>query len=82
VVLGSAPAGYDKTTLLVLWQERDERPFAWVTLDPSDNDPVSLVACLVAALDPVVEVDDGARDALGVRHAPVEEVVLPAIADA
>ncbi|HKR98833.1 MAG TPA: LuxR C-terminal-related transcriptional regulator [Candidatus Dormibacteraeota bacterium] len=82
VVLVSAPAGYGKTTLLALWQERDERPFAWVTLDPSDNDPVSLVACVIAALDPVVEIDEAARDALGARQAPLDEVVLPAIADA
>jgi LuxR family maltose regulon positive regulatory protein len=29
VVLVSAPAGYGKTTLLALWREADERPFAW-----------------------------------------------------
>jgi len=27
-VLVSAPAGYGKTTLLALWRERDQRPFA------------------------------------------------------
>ena len=36
VVLLSAPAGYGKTTLLALWAERDERPFAWVTLEAGE----------------------------------------------
>ena len=36
-----APAGYGKTTLIVQWAARDRRPFAWVSLDASDNDPVS-----------------------------------------
>jgi LuxR family maltose regulon positive regulatory protein len=82
VVLLSAPAGYGKTTLLALWQGRDERPFAWVTLDPSDNDPVALVGCLVAALDPIVHIEHAAGDALRARRPPLEEVVLPAVVDA
>ena len=44
VVLVSAPAGYGKSTLLALWREHDERPFAWVSLDATDNDPAALVA--------------------------------------
>jgi LuxR family maltose regulon positive regulatory protein len=48
VVLVSAPAGYGKTTLLALWREHDERPFAWVTLDAADNDPVALAASVLA----------------------------------
>jgi ATP/maltotriose-dependent transcriptional regulator MalT len=31
VVLVSAPAGYGKTMLLALWNERDERPFAAIS---------------------------------------------------
>src|SRR3712207_3116883 len=53
VVLISAPAGYGKTTLLALWRDRDERPFAWVSLEAADNDPVTLVATLLAAVDPI-----------------------------
>src|SRR4051812_12070532 len=39
-----APAGYGKTTLLCQWAEQDRRPFAWVTLDEDDNDPLELLA--------------------------------------
>ena len=38
-----APAGYGKTTLLVEWSRRDERPFAWITLDARDNEPRRLL---------------------------------------
>jgi LuxR family maltose regulon positive regulatory protein len=82
VVLVSAPAGYGKTMLLALWSERDERPFVWVPLDASDNDPVALVASVLAALDPIVEIDPSIRDALRFPDAPLEEVVLPALVDA
>ena len=36
-----APAGYGKTTLLCEWDDRDSRPFAWVTLDERDDDAPS-----------------------------------------
>ena len=46
-----APAGYGKTTLLALWAEADDRPFAWVSLDPHDNDPIVLLTHLAVAID-------------------------------
>ncbi len=50
LVLVDAPAGFGKTTLIAQWQQRpgESRPFAWVSLDPGDNDPGRLwwhVAC-------------------------------------
>jgi LuxR family maltose regulon positive regulatory protein len=45
-----APAGYGKTTLLSQWAARDARPFAWVTLEERDNDPVVLLRHIAAAL--------------------------------
>jgi LuxR family transcriptional regulator, maltose regulon positive regulatory protein len=45
-----APAGYGKTTLLLEWSERDERPFAWITLDERDNDPGRLLASVRRAV--------------------------------
>jgi LuxR family maltose regulon positive regulatory protein len=45
-----APAGYGKTTLLSQWAARDSRPFAWVSIDDRDNDPVILLRHIAAAL--------------------------------
>ena len=56
VVLVDAPAGYGKTTLLTQWALQDGRPFAWITLDVRDNDPVSLVAHAAGALDRIAPV--------------------------
>jgi len=82
MVLVSAPAGYGKTTLLALWRARDERPFAWVSLDASDNDPVALTAAIIEALGPVLELDAGLGAALAVPDPPLEDYVLPSLADA
>jgi LuxR family maltose regulon positive regulatory protein len=39
-VLLAAPPGFGKTTLLHQWRAADERPFAYVALEPADNEPV------------------------------------------
>jgi LuxR family transcriptional regulator, maltose regulon positive regulatory protein len=48
-----APAGYGKTTLIAQWAAKDRRPFAWVSLDHSDNDPVVLLSYVASALNDV-----------------------------
>ena len=50
LVLLVAPAGYGKSTLLAQWAERDTRPFAWLNLDQSDNDPVQLLSSVTSVL--------------------------------
>jgi LuxR family maltose regulon positive regulatory protein len=82
VVLVSAPAGYGKTTLLALWRARDERPFAWVSLEAADNDPVVLVRSVVSALEPVLELDDALAEVLAAPEPPLEDFVLPSVVDA
>jgi ATP/maltotriose-dependent transcriptional regulator MalT len=80
--LCSAPAGYGKTTRLSLWPERDERWFAWMTVDAADNDPVAFTAAVVRALSPIVTLDEPVRDAVNAPEPPLEDVVLPALVDA
>ena len=54
-----APAGYGKTTLLSDWAERDERPFAWVSVDEGDVDPVVFLSHVAMALDRVEPLEAG-----------------------
>jgi LuxR family maltose regulon positive regulatory protein len=53
VALLVAPAGYGKTTVLTEWASRDERPFAWVSLDMRDNEPMRLLSRITRAVDAV-----------------------------
>ena len=46
LVLLAAPPGYGKTSTLAEWAERDERAFAWITLEEADNDSQRLLATL------------------------------------
>jgi LuxR family transcriptional regulator, maltose regulon positive regulatory protein len=57
----SAPTGYGKTTLLAHWRqvEETEVPFAWVSLDEQDNDPIRLWRHIVEALRRVVPEEEG-----------------------
>jgi ATP/maltotriose-dependent transcriptional regulator MalT len=52
LTLVRAPAGWGKTTLLAEWaaSELEPRPFAWLALDPGDNDPVLFWSYAIAAL--------------------------------
>jgi LuxR family transcriptional regulator, maltose regulon positive regulatory protein len=53
----AAPAGYGKTTLLGQWAHADSRPFAWVSLDARDDDPVAFLTYVAAALNTVHPID-------------------------
>jgi LuxR family maltose regulon positive regulatory protein len=57
VISIAAPAGYGKTTLLAQWADRDPRPFAWVSLEHRDDDPVALLTYIASALDGIRAVD-------------------------
>ena len=50
LILVDAPAGYGKSTLIAQWKLLGQRPFAWVSLDVADNDPVSFWTYVVAAI--------------------------------
>ncbi len=51
LVLLAAPPGYGKTSTLAEWAERDERAFAWITLEEADNDSQRLLATLALAIE-------------------------------
>lgn len=57
LILVSAPAGYGKTTLVSAWLHEAGIPFAWISLDEGDDDPVRFLQYLVAALQTVLPAD-------------------------
>ena len=52
LVLLRAPAGWGKSSLLQAWHvaEAEDRDFAWLALDPGDNDPVRFFTYLIEAM--------------------------------
>src|SRR5262249_1577219 len=81
LTLLSAPVGWGKTTLLAQWAlsaDGDWR-FGWLSLDPSDNDPVWFWMYVVGALQ---EISPGvgirALELLAMGTDPVQ-VVLPTL---
>src|SRR6476661_7358722 len=56
LTLIAAPAGFGKTTLLSAWRTTDRgkgMPFAWVSLDAGDNDPLLFCRYVLTAIDKV-----------------------------
>jgi LuxR family maltose regulon positive regulatory protein len=82
LTLLAAPVGSGKTTLLAAWQQSEGRrhPFAWLSVDDWDNDPVRFWMHLIAAIR-TVKPGIG-RTALALLQAPrtsVLEDILPAL---
>jgi LuxR family maltose regulon positive regulatory protein len=71
------PAGYGKTTLLALWAEADDRPFAWLSVDQHDNDPIVLLTHLAVALDRLSPLPPEIFDALRSAGVSVPGTVVP-----
>ena len=84
VVLVNAPIGYGKSTLLSQWRSDpcEARPFAWVTVDASDNDPLRFWTYLIEAIR---QVEPGMGGNLGglLKHRGVSlrEAVVPQLLD-
>lgn len=73
VVLLEAPAGYSKSTTLRLWEESDQRPFAWLECQPRMDDPALLVEALIEALGRTDEIDP---DVLLALSTPVPDLAF------
>jgi LuxR family maltose regulon positive regulatory protein len=77
VVFLSAGAGWGKTTLLAQWADESGRPFAWVSVDERDNDPIVLLTYVAAALDRVAPLDPAVFEALASPGTSVEGALVP-----
>ena len=63
LVLIDAPAGYGKSTLIAQWKMSESRPFAWVSLDATDNDPINFWSYVVEAIaEALPSVAEGLED--------------------
>lgn len=85
LILVSAPAGAGKTTVLASWRAdpAEQRPFAWLSLDSRDNDPVRFWGYVLAALRTVLpEVGAGVDDALRSAGGDLTELALPLLVNA
>jgi LuxR family transcriptional regulator, maltose regulon positive regulatory protein len=75
-----APAGWGKSILLGEWHAAGEetRPFAWVSLDAGDDDPVRFWSYVIAALRTVEpEIGRDSLAALPAAGSVLVDVVLP-----
>ena len=52
LILVSAPPGSGKTSLVAAWAARQEVPYAWVSLEPADNDPLRFWLYVLLAIQP------------------------------
>jgi len=59
-----APPGYGKTHVLAQWAAAHERSIAWLTVDDGDNDPVTLLTYLAAALGGIRPLEPGLFEAI------------------
>jgi LuxR family maltose regulon positive regulatory protein len=85
LVLVDAPAGFGKTTLVAQWRSAagEERPFAWVSLGPGDDDPSRLWRYILCALQracPGIGGEDIARE-LRAAAPDITGTVLPLLAN-
>ena len=65
VALVVAPAGYGKTSVLAeLYRRPGKRPFAWLSIDERDNDPVTFLTYLTLTLNRIGACDRQVVEAL------------------
>lgn len=70
-----APAGFGKTTLASDWLSQAEMPYAWLSLDPDDNELSNFLSYLVAALQ-TIEPAIGEAVAIKLKNVVPSEIIL------
>ena len=78
----TAPAGYGKTTVLAQWAARDSRPFAWISVDERDNDPLVLLRHVALALNGIERIAPRVLDALAVPGSSIWTSAVPRLGSA
>jgi LuxR family maltose regulon positive regulatory protein len=53
LVLVTAPAGFGKSTLVSAWIQKQDMPYAWLSLDHGDNEPRQFLSYFVGALQKI-----------------------------
>jgi LuxR family maltose regulon positive regulatory protein len=80
LVLVCAPAGWGKTSVLSQWHSTEPGAFAWVSLDPGDDDRVRFWSYVIEAVRTVApEVGEAALAALPNAAGDVTGAVLPSL---
>ena len=80
LVLVCAPAGWGKTSVLSQWHSAEPGVFAWVSLDPGDDDRVRFWSYVIGAVRTVVpEVGEAALAALPNAPGDLAGAVLPSL---
>src|SRR6476661_9359170 len=85
LTLIEAPAGSGKTTLLVEWRAAEDGrlPFAWVSLDAGDNDPVRFWTYVASSLRHAgIEIPHSVDAAVAAPGTTAQDAGLPALVNA
>ncbi len=81
LILLAAPPGFGKTTLLHQWEDVDERPFAWLSVEAASNDPVLFWTRIFEAIRAVEPSFESAGEmALRSPQADILGTVVPLLA--
>ncbi len=71
LTLLSAPPGFGKTTCISAWIDTLDFPVAWLSLDPSDDDPARFFSYFIAALQQVNDQIGGEIESVLSTGAPI-----------
>jgi ATP/maltotriose-dependent transcriptional regulator MalT len=76
----AAPTGFGKTSALAEWASESPARFAWVSLDPGDDDPIRFWNYVVAAVEGTApEVPDTAARRLRGPGVAISDEILPVL---